>query len=283
MRPTPKAFSAQRSITSESLPPENSRVGRAFMVCSSSGGLFQRAGFADGLDVQAAFLGALLLPPPAAGAEVFADADGAGAGLAADAGEELVVQGSQPMLVLGNEMPYVAPGPFDDGADLHAARFLHDVGHFGAGVGLLAPQTGDPAVLAGEGASERFHLSDVAALLAQLDAVVHGFFAMVANELDHRFVLRAVDLDAAGVALLDQTDQGQGFDVQLARVEHENAGGDASEVDQVGDDDVFGAQAGGLGQRGVLRSGALQQRDAVRDLGIKVGRGLVVEVDGAHG
>jgi uncharacterized protein (DUF934 family) len=43
------------------------------MVCSSSGGLFQRARFANGLHMQAAFLGALLFPPPAAGAEIFTD------------------------------------------------------------------------------------------------------------------------------------------------------------------------------------------------------------------
>ena len=117
--PTPKAFSAHLSSTSESLPPENSRVGRSKaaatsrrmkMASSSSASRWrllswpQQLRFGAGVHaddlflglvffhVQAAFLGGLVFPPPAAGAEVLAQADGAGAGRAADAGVELVVQ-----------------------------------------------------------------------------------------------------------------------------------------------------------------------------------------------
>src|SRR4030095_1902769 len=154
MRPFPNAFSAHLSRTSESLPPENKRVGRSKvaatsrrmkMVSSSSASrclllrwlsrwgsvrafmlspivlsLSKGLGFVF-FYMQAAFLGGLVFPPPAARAEVLAQADGAGAGRAADAGIELVVQRVVVDLVDADVVPDVAPRPVGQGVELDAA------------------------------------------------------------------------------------------------------------------------------------------------------------------
>ena len=62
-----------------------------------------------------------VFPPPAAGAEVLAQADGAGAGRAADAGEKLVVQRVVGDVVELDVVPDVAPGPVGQRVDLDAA------------------------------------------------------------------------------------------------------------------------------------------------------------------
>jgi hypothetical protein len=56
----------------------------AMTKCFAMTGLF---------DMQATLFGSLIFPPPATGAEILAQADGAGARGATDAGEKLVVQG----------------------------------------------------------------------------------------------------------------------------------------------------------------------------------------------
>jgi hypothetical protein len=191
-------------------------------------------------------------------------ADGAGAGCAADAGEELVVQGVVGKLVLGDEVPHIAPGPFDDRADLHPFRLLDDGGHIGPGLGLFAAQTRDPAVLAGQCPRQRFHLPDVAALLAQVGAAVHGVFTLIAHEADNAFGAGPEHLDTGAIALFDLADQGQGFGMQLARVQHKRAAVDAGQVDQMGDHHVFGAQTGGLDQFRVQGSLFTQEGQAPR-------------------
>src|SRR5574343_1135838 len=127
-------------------------------------------------DVQTAFLGGFVLPPPAAGAELLAQADGARAGRAADAGEELVVQRVVVHLVVGDVVPHIAPGPVGQRVELVqtlAGHFAFVVQrHLGAGVGLLLAQTGDPGRFAGQRARQRLHLADAAALFAQVDALV---------------------------------------------------------------------------------------------------------------
>ena len=74
--------------------------------------------------MQAALLGLFVLPPPAPGPEVLAQGDGAGAGGAADAGVELVVQGvvgdavllevgpGFPLAPLGERVEFLQPVAF---------------------------------------------------------------------------------------------------------------------------------------------------------------------------
>src|SRR4030067_1051370 len=59
-------------------------------------------------------------PPPAAGADVFAGLDGAGAGRAADAGEAAVVKGVIGDVVGLDVVPDLLLAPVDKGGDLGA-------------------------------------------------------------------------------------------------------------------------------------------------------------------
>src|SRR3569832_2469075 len=66
------------------------------------------------LDVQPALLALRVLPPPAAGADVFADGDGARAGCAADAGIELIVQFVVRHIEVADIRPDVVIAPLDE-------------------------------------------------------------------------------------------------------------------------------------------------------------------------
>src|SRR5687767_7819772 len=96
--------------------------------------------------MEAALLGSLVFPPPAAGAEVFTHGDGPSAGLAADAGHELVVQRVVGHAVRGDVVPHVVPAPVGQGAELDAALVVELAeGHLAAVVALLATQPGHPS------------------------------------------------------------------------------------------------------------------------------------------
>jgi len=158
--------------------------------------------------------------------------------------------------VVGNRIepdavPDVAQCPVGQRIDLGALWLLLDLGYFRPGAGLLAAQTGQPAFFAGQGALERLHLADVAALFAQVQAFVHGIKAIGLHKSGGGLKIGAVNIHLDRVALLDASDQGHGFCMQHAGIEHKDAGINAGFVQQVGHDHVFGAQAGGLRQRRV--------------------------------
>ena len=174
---------------------------------------------AGGGDVQAAFLDALL-PPPATGAEVFADGDRARARRAADAREEAVVERVVRDVVHVEVVPDVGPAPVGERAELAAAGVVGRLElDLGALARLLAAQARDPRRAAGEHAAERLDLAHRAARLPQLDALPHRVLAVAADEGDHRLVHRAIALDANVVALADVVDQQQRLAVQHAGVE----------------------------------------------------------------
>src|SRR5207244_2877852 len=125
--------------------------------------------------VQPALLaGALLFPPPAAGALVLAGLHRARARIATDRRIAAIVQRVVGNIVLVQVVPHVFRAPVGERAELPQAvdgierRFFQA----GARVRLLAPEAGDPGALAREGALERFDLAHVAAGLALLHAVV---------------------------------------------------------------------------------------------------------------
>src|SRR3569623_358563 len=66
------------------------------------------------LDVQPALLALRVLPPPAAGADVFAVGDGLRAGCAADAGIELIVQFVVRHIEVADIRPDVGIAPLDE-------------------------------------------------------------------------------------------------------------------------------------------------------------------------
>src|SRR2546426_10802966 len=97
------------------------------------------------MHVQPALLGFLVFPPPAAGAEVFADGDRAGARRTADARHELVVQRVVGHVVAGDVVPDVVPAPVGERIDFRATVVVglaesDDT----AVVRLFAAQAGDP-------------------------------------------------------------------------------------------------------------------------------------------
>ncbi len=124
--------------------------------------------------MQAAFLGTVLLPPPAPGAKIFPYAHGAGAGCAADAGVEAVVQRVVIEVVAGDVVPDIAPSPVGQWVELQQPGAgpigacgvevaAVDQRHLGAGGGLFAPQTRDPSPLALQRPAQRLDFADGAA------------------------------------------------------------------------------------------------------------------------
>src|SRR5471030_1006626 len=287
--PGRKAFSARRSKTTESLPPENSSAGlahsaatsrrmwmasdsrasrwraltsprpkvgatcwvwvTAFMwtgpflcgACASSGHGFNAYQFAVD-HVQAALFRVRVLPPPAAGAHVFARFDGARAGRAAYRWVALVVQGIIGDVVVADVVPDVLLRPVGERIKLgHAVGrivFLHM--QFGARGRLGAALAGDPGLVAGQRAAERFDLADAAAFAAHLDAVVEGVQAVLGDVGVNRLGLRPVQRDLVAVGLLDAVQHRQRFRMQAAGLQREDADIELGFQDQVRQHHVFG-------------------------------------------
>ena len=72
------------------------------------------------LDMQATFLEVAVFPPPSAGAEFFAQGDGACARLATYAGVELVVQAVIGHGIFLDKVPDIAPSPIRQRIELFA-------------------------------------------------------------------------------------------------------------------------------------------------------------------
>jgi hypothetical protein len=94
--------------------------------------------------------------------------------------------------------------------------------------------------------------SSARALLAQCQAPVHGFVAVGLHKCCRRLGVGSVHADAALVARLDAVNEGHGFYVQHFGIKHEHAGAQVGLVHQVRHHHVFGAEAGGLGQRRIF-------------------------------
>ena len=91
-----------------------------------------------------------------------------------------------------------------------------------------------------------------------------------------------IDVDFAVVAMFQPPDECQCLRVQHPRVEHEDAGGNAGLCNQMANDHVLGAQAGGLGQRRIVRGCRLKQRLAGFELLREAGRRFGVERNRVH-
>ncbi len=102
----------------------------------------------------------------------------------------------------------------------------------------------------------------------------------MAHELDHRLVLRAVDLDRRARMRLGALEQLLRLGMQSAGFEHEHRDVERQRVDQMRDHHILGAQARGLLDRLELGRGATQQRLPGRELVGIVGRGLGVQLGG---
>src|SRR6266850_483280 len=286
-----KAFSARRSSTMESLPPEKNSTGfahspatsRRMKTASDSSqsrwlrtGRARRAAFAGprscfargggahettvGSNVQPAFARFPDLPPPAPGANVFARDGGAGAGRAADGTVALVVQRVVGHLEGADVFPYLALAPVGKWIDLddtpRGIVFLQL--ELGTRDGLLAALAGDPGFLAFERALERLDLADMAAALAQLLAFVEGIAAEIRDVFGNGAGIRPEHLHVVAVARADRADHVERIGVQPLRVEGEDFDFELVPQDGVGDHHVLGGEARGEGGRSVLERNAHQ-------------------------
>lgn len=154
--------------------------------------------------MQAALLGTVVFPPPAAGALRFAGADRTRARGATDRGEALPVQGVGRHAVRDRECLDLLPRPVDQRVELEEAA--HRVnGHKARAAALcrlIRPQPGDPAARPGKRAVERLDLADVAAGEARLARGVETIDALRRHEAFERARLGVDGADAAAITLL---------------------------------------------------------------------------------
>ena len=151
----PAAASASRAASPESsvsvaddgsLP--SVRVGRSACVARPAG---------RGVEVQAALLHGVHLPPPAAGPRVLAGGDGAGAGGAADAGVTAVVEPVVGHRVVVDVGPHLLGRPLQHRVELLEAVVLVPRRHLEVAPGrrLLAPQARSARPAARQGLAQR--------------------------------------------------------------------------------------------------------------------------------
>ncbi|EAU63066.1 hypothetical protein STIAU_4244 [Stigmatella aurantiaca DW4/3-1] len=143
--------------------------------------------------VQAALAVGRGLPPPAASALVLVGLHGARAGGAANGGVAAIVEDVVRHAVLLDVAPHLPGAPRDQGVELEEAAVIHvplEGLYLRPGHGLLAAQPRDPRLPAAEGAPERLHLADAAALLARLDALAEGEMALGGDERLHALPVR---------------------------------------------------------------------------------------------
>src|SRR5258707_8398965 len=210
--------------------------------------------------VQAALLRLGLLPPPAAGADVFAGLHRARARRAADRAVTLVVEPVVGNAVLAEVMPDLGLAPGGERVEfLDAVRRVElALGELGASRRVLAALSRDPGALSGERPPERLDLADLAAALAQLDTSVESVAAVEAHVLDDRPGIRLVNGHIVSITGFYLPNQIQGVGVQAAGVEHEDPDRQAGARDGVGEDHVFGRETACKGGRRELRGDAPQ-------------------------
>ncbi len=197
-----------------------------------------------GVEVDAALLDGVHLPPPAPRAGLLAGSDGAGAGGTADAGEADVVQPVVGHGVVVDVGPHLFGGPVQHGVELLQPVALvpgRDL-ELASRRRLLAPHAGQPGAASGEHPSERLDLADAAAAVAVLDGVEEPVLAVLGDPLldvvgvgiDHR--------DDRPVALVGAVGQRVGLLGQPAGVDADDLDVEPVLADQVGHDHALGTE-----------------------------------------
>jgi hypothetical protein len=108
------------------------------------------------------------------------------------------------------------------------------------GVRLLAAQACQPAFFASQCAAQWLHLADAAACFAQVNALVHGFVAVCADEFCGGFGNRTIGFNRACVARFNAANHRHRLWVQHTGFQYKNAAIDVVLSQQVRDDHVFG-------------------------------------------
>src|SRR4051812_27155076 len=227
--------------------------------------------FRGGADVQAALLVFWRLPPPAAGADVFAGPDPAGAGGAADGPIALGVQRVDGEVVLARVAPDLRFRPGSERVQLEdaAVRRVDLRGRdICAGNRLLAAQPGDPRRFVRERAPERLELADGAAFLALLDAAAEGEEPLLALQRLHPGALGKVagnfDAVAAPHLLHDLVRLGR----EPPRIQREDADAGRVARGEVDEHHVLHPEArgdGGALAESLVRPGKALFRGSVRE------------------
>ena len=97
------------------------------------------------------------------------------------------------------------------------------VGQIVAGNGLAASLPGEPGGGMGKGTVKRLDFAHLTAEFAQGDAFVHQPFAVFGNHRCSGIRVGVVTFDADAVAVCGLLNQGDGFAVQLASIEGDDA------------------------------------------------------------
>lgn len=177
--------------------------------------------------MQTTLLFARIFPPPAARAEVLAGLDGTGAGSAADADEASVVERVVRDVVLPNEVAHLIECPVEERVKFEELVGLvpFEWGHVLAVGRLFSADASDPELLTLQGASEGFHLADVATLLAVFDRIVESVGAFFGQKLFECSGLWSVGVDGLSVAFEGARPSGVGFGEIAPSIEREDADG----------------------------------------------------------
>jgi len=197
--------------------------------------------------MQAAFLGRVVLPPPAPGPLGLAGTDGTGAGLAADRDETPLVQRVERDAVLAGEGQSLVARPVEQRVELDQVALAVDLGEGDAATRsrLVGPQPGDPGCGAGERAAERLDLADIAASLAGLDRIVEAVDPVAAHEGLDGIVPGIERRDRDAVARLGLRPKRVDLTEEPTGIERDDFDRQVLHRDQMGDDLILEAEAGG--------------------------------------
>src|SRR3954451_22332126 len=138
--------------------------------------------------MQTTLLDFRVFPPPAAGSNILTGCDGACTGGTTYACVALVVERIIGDIELLKICPHVGQTPVQQGTEFLQAVVGIELrlSQILPGWRLIAAQAGDPGMLAVQGAPQRFHLPYMAAVFAQLYAVIKSVGSIPGNVRFHR-------------------------------------------------------------------------------------------------
>src|SRR5215470_6759597 len=218
------------------------------------------------------FASLLMLPPPAAGADVLARFDRTGARRTADAWISAGVEWIDRHIMAREIAPHFLVAPGGKRIEFWQGVFSVELldGDVAPGDRLRTPLSGDPGASPGKRERERCRFANRATTSAQLDAAVKAVHTIRQDEILERMGIGVVHFDGNSVTRAHAVYQGVGLLRKPPGIEGEDGNWQREPRDQVGEDHILGAEAAREGCRRVTRRHPLQQVDGLGEVAFAI-------------